>query len=158
MIKVADDQRKVGGVALGGIWIGSAPEEQLGIRREYDIGAILNVAQDLSSTRGWEHGIEAMHVGLIDGPGNELCAYYAAILALHALLKRHNTMICCHGGWRSLAVVMMYMSVTTGHTWDELLSMLRERTDYDLAEPSAVHRDVFNKLDRYLLKKLIGVT
>src|SRR4051812_26384297 len=94
-----------------GIWIGDGADEAYGDLCSAGVKAILNVAQDLPSTRGWRQGIEYMHVGLIDGPGNPTTAYYAAVLALATLLKRSHTVVCCHSGSRSMAVVLMYLSV-----------------------------------------------
>lgn len=117
-----------------------------------DVEAVLNVAQDLHSTRGWFCGVEAAHVGLIDGPGNEPAAYYAAVLALHMLLKRHNVLVCCHSGGRALAVAVMYMqAMWVRRGWDEWVTVLTERIGTDLPLVNEVHRRAFEDLRWELL-------
>lgn len=145
MLKLTDDRRKVGGVALGAVWIGNSEAEQCGPLEMADIGAVLNVAQDLVSRRVWPV-VESMHVGLIDGPGNEPAVYCAAVYALHALLKRHNTLVCCHSGGRSLAVALTYLVVTSDRSWDQWLEALYERVDYELPTVKQLHRDAFNQV------------
>lgn len=154
MIRLTDDRLRVGGIVLGAIWIGnSAAGHDKGNIVASSIGAILNVAQDLTGTLCWDDGIESMHVGLIDGPGNELTAYYAAVLALHALLKKHNVLMCCHTGSRSMAVALMYSAITSKLGWDQQLQMLRERVDIDLPTPNDAHREAFSLLSWKLLEK-----
>ena len=157
MIRLTDDKRKVGGVALGAIWIGSSGDER-GSGMEY-VGAILNVAQDMVSTRGWNDNIEAMHVGLIDGPGNEQSAYCAAVLALHALLKRHNVLVCDHIGGRALAVAVMYLNVgiaSAGRGWGDWLDILQERVDADLPAVNEVHAQAFGRMYWPALTGILG--
>lgn len=142
MIQLTDD-----------IWIGSAGDEERADLNSVGISAVLNVAQDLQGTRGWRDGIEYMQVGLIDGPGNPLSTYHAAVLALVALLTRCRTLVCCHhgAGGRSLAVVLMYLHLVGKRGWDNQLEILRGRTGLDLVEPANVHREAFNKLQWRLL-------
>lgn len=149
MIKLLDDRRRVGGVALGGVWIGCSADENQGDLDKPDIGAILNVAQDYDSTRGWKHGFESMRVGLVDGPGNELCAYIAAVLALHALCKRHNALVCCHTGSRSLAVTLMYVQALTAAPWDRALQAFTEKVDDELPAVKDVHREAAVRVAKY---------
>lgn len=156
MIRLTDDKRKVGGVALGAIWIGNSGDEAADYFDTAYIGAVLNVAQDMTGTKFWEHGVEVMHVGLIDGPGNEIGTYCAAVLALHALLKRHNTLVCCHTGGRALAVAIMYLKAQGERHWDSLIQVLQERVEDDLPVPNYIHREVFDQIDWSSLKKLIG--
>ena len=159
MIRLTGDQRDVGGVALGAIWIGDSADEQVADLVSANVGAILNVAQDMLSTRGWWHGVEAMHVGLVDGPGNEQSAYCAAVLALHALLKRHNTLVCCHTGGRSLAVAIMFLNLGIADTWREWgdwLDILQERVDADLPAVNEVHAQVFDAMLWSPLAAILG--
>lgn len=138
--RLTDDRRTVEGVKLGGIWIGDSTAET-----KAHVSAILNVAQDLAPTRGWAK-VEVMHVGLIDGPGNEIAAYCSAVLALHALLKKHNVLVCCHSGGRALAVVLMHLCLTSGRSWENWLIALQERIDGALPEVNSAHRDAFDKV------------
>lgn len=140
--KLTDDRRGVEG--LGAIWIGDSVAEA-----KIHINAILNVAHDLKPTRGWS-AVEYMHVGLIDGPGNEVTAYCAAVLALHAMLKKHNVLICCHSGGRALAVALMYLCATTERSWENWLIAIQERIDTGLPEVNPVHRDKFSKVAEVL--------
>ena len=136
MIRVADN-----------LWIGTAPDEERGDLRNID--AILNVAQDLQGTRGWNCGIVYAQVGLVDGPGNPLEVYAAAVLALHALLRHHSVMVCCHGGSRSAAVVVMHANLVSEgrRTWDEVAAILNERIDNDVLPKShAAHRAAYDRM------------
>ena len=128
------------------IWIGDSADESHGDLLMPNIRCILNVAQDLHPTRGWMNGIEYMHVGLIDGPGNELTAYYAAVIALHTLLKRGKVLVCCHDKGRSLAIVTIYLYLSSGHNWDTQMAILRERYD-DVSDPHIEHRKAYGRIN-----------
>lgn len=154
MIKLVEDRRGVPGVALGGIWVGTSYDEQTVNLKENDIGAVLNVAQDLISTRLWPGGTEAMHVGLVDGPGNELTAYYTAVLALHTLMRRHNVLVCCHSGGRSMVVAVMYLNTQHQCGWEQWLDILGERCE-ELYPINSIHRLAFEKMNWKLLKSLM---
>lgn len=130
------------------IWIGDATAWRNA--KLFNIGAVLNVAQDLRCDCGWPD-VEYAQVGLVDGPGNLLCMYRAAALALMSLVERHNTLVCCHGGSRSMAVVLMYLGMVSGRKWDDLLDLLRERADIDLPIPHPAHKEAFDKIDWRLL-------
>ena len=144
ILKLLDDRREVLGVSLGGLWIGNSESEM-----QAPGGAVLNVAQDLPSYRGWP-STEAMHVGLIDGPGNEISAYCAAVLALDALLHRHNVLVHCHTGGRSLAVVLLYLCATSDRSWVSWLGALEERVDSELPPVNRIHQDVIPEVLRRL--------
>lgn len=135
------------------LWIGdsSVGQRELWSSR---IGAALNVAQDLRADIGWPD-VEYMQVGLIDGPGNPLGAYYSAVLALDSLLLRRNTLVFCHTGSRSMAVGAIYLNAKAGLKWDELIALLRERVDGDLPSPHKAHREAFDRIDWKLLEKIL---
>ena len=132
------------------IWIGNSMDEFLA-----DVDAILNVAQDLQCTRGWRGGVEYMQTGLIDGPGNLLSAYYAAVLALSSLVSRHKrVLVCCHTGSRAIAVVMMHANVDSRRGWEACLEVISERVDERLPTPNPVHRTAFERLNWTLLTEV----
>lgn len=135
------------------IWIGDSSVSWRDVRAS-KIDGVLNVAQDLRGIMGWPD-VEYMQVGLIDGPGNPATSYCAAALALSALIGRHKRiLVCCHTGSRSMAVVMMYLNIAAGHSWDGLLALLRERVDADLPIPNAAHRAAFDGMDWRLLASI----
>lgn len=127
--------------------IGDSADESHAILSGKD--AILNVAQDLQCTRGWTDGIEYMQVGLIDGPGNPMSAYYSAVFALHTLLSRArgSVLVCCHTGGRAMAVIMMYLQSTAKRSWDDWLNLLHERVEWELPTPHNAHKEAFDKMD-----------
>lgn len=155
MIKVADDRRHVAGVSLGGLWVGDGEDEKWVVDRSKHISACLCVAQDMMTYHHWGSGLECAHVGLIDGPGNELAAYYAAILTLHTLLRRHNVLVCCHSATRSLAVAIMYLNVGARRGWDGWLEVLHERSESVLMLPHEAHREAFDRLNWKVLGELL---
>jgi len=122
------------------------------------VDAILNVAKDLLPTRDWGSGIEYVHIGLVDGPGNLMEYYYAAVMALSGLLKDgRKVLVCCHdGGSRSMAVVAIYLNLIHGTGWDNLLSIVREGTDDSIPEPRAEHRAAFDKINWRLLARVVN--
>lgn len=136
-----------------GLWIGNSLDSRniLGVKK---LGAILNVAQDLTEAIGWPV-VEYMQVGLIDGPGNPLSAYYAAVLALDSLLKRHKTLICCHSGSRSMAVSIMYMEVSFKRGWDDWVEILNEKAGIELPVSHDAHKLAFERMNWRLLAKAV---
>lgn len=152
MIKLTEDRRKID--ALGALYIGSSADERHADKEMSSIDAILNVAQDLNPTRCWPV-IEYMHVGLIDGPGNELSAYCGAVLALRSLLKLNNVLVCCHTGGRSLAVSIMLMRLNVERSWEDLWSLIHERVDVDLPKVNEVHKTAFSKIHWDKLREAI---
>jgi hypothetical protein len=109
---------------VNGIWIGNSVDE-----RTADMASVLNVAVDLQPTRGWNSGTLYMHVGLVDGPGNNQATFAAAVLALASLLERGPVLVCCYDGSRSLAVSLMYLMAVGKRGWVDWLGILRERVD-----------------------------
>jgi len=138
------------------LWIGDSTDEQTANLGIAGIGAILNVAQDLQATRGWKNGVEYMQVGLIDGPGNPLTAYYAAVLALTSILNNGSVLVCCHTGGRALAVAMMYLNATVDRSWNDWLRLLSERTDVELESPNDAHKEAFECVNWRWLVRMVG--
>lgn len=129
------------------IWLGDSNDEMHSNLEDNGITAILNVAQDLNPTRGWNYGIEYCHVGLIDGPGNQVSMYCSAVLALDALAHKYKVLVCCHTGSRATAVCIMYLKLMTGlQNWGTLLEIIRERANIDIPEPNDVHKEAFFKM------------
>ena len=94
---------------------------------------------------------------MIDGPGNSLAAYFAAVLTLHTLVKRHGRVaVCCHSGSRSLAVCLMYLHTVSERGWDNWLAMLSEKIDEDLPGINVEHKNAFNKINWRLLSSMMG--
>lgn len=132
------------------LWMGGAITVVPGVQ------SILNVAQDLRGEAGWPD-VDYMQVGLIDGPGNTVAAYHAAVLALVALQKRATTLVMCHGGSRSMSVCLMYLNLVVAERgWDGWIELLSERVDGDLPVPHPAHRDMFNKLNWKLLAEVVS--
>lgn len=135
------------------LYVGSSFDE-----RRSKVDAILNVAKDLLPTRDWGHGIEYVHIGLLDGPGNVIEWYYAAILSLSGLLKAgKRTLVCCHDGCsRSMAIVVMYLNISNGAGWDRILGLIREGSEECIPEPHPDHRKAFENINWRLLSKIIN--
>lgn len=136
---------------LDKIWIGNSadchPAGASGLHR-IGIHGVLNVAYDLPSRASVGRPDFAYHhVGLLDGPGNEIVDYYAAVLILESLARAGNTLVCCHSGSRSLAVALIYQNVTFCRTWNECLEMIKERTDFDLPDCHEAHQEAFKKIN-----------
>ncbi len=125
---------------LDNLYIGNSEAEAT--LEQGTITATLNVANDLISNKCFYHGFETMHVGLIDGPGNDLNAYKAAVCALSALLQKHTVLVFCHSGSRALAVSMLYLTSVSGQKWEDILNMFVERSEESLPEIHPAHMKV----------------
>lgn len=160
MIPLTSDRRDVPSVKTGALIVGNSDDEQDdALFIIHKVGAVLNVARDMDATRLCEDEIETAQVGLIDGPGNEITAYCAAVLTLCDLLKRHNVLICCHtGNSRSVVVAMMYLCLTESKrpqyqtlmscwtTWDTMLTRVRIQAEDPNINPHPAHRDAYEKI------------
>ncbi len=138
-----------------GLWVGSSDAWMNA--KGLGIDAVLNVAYDLKGGVSWPD-MEYMQVGLIDGPGNPLAAYHAAILALVTLFERwKKVLVHCHmGRSRSVAVALMYLSLTCGKGWDWWMVHLNKEVGIDVPEPHNAHREAFNKMNWRLLSNALG--
>lgn len=135
------------------IWIDGSGAGWRDVRRA-KITAVLNVARDLLGTIGWPD-VEYAQVGLVDGPGNLPADYCSAVSALYSLSNRHRTLVCCHTGSRSLAVVLMLSSIISSSSWDEALKLLNERVDQDLPSVHEAHREVFENTSWVALRAIL---
>lgn len=149
----------------GSIWIGNSGDERGDNLSGNGIGAILCVSQDMWPTHCWADGYETGHVGLIDGPGNTITMYCAAILALHNLLTRNSVLLCCHDGGRSVAVALMYLSLREGcikervdflrrRSWEEVFMIMVDKVG-KLPIPHKVHIEAFSKIPFGILETLL---
>ncbi len=131
------------------LWVGDSRDE-----RTAKMDAVLNVAKDLRPTRGWPV-VEYYHVGLVDGPGNRLSTYCAAVMVLSAMSDDDkHVLVCCHDGRsRSMAVAMMYLGMEWAAEWDGIVAQLSERFD-DLPEPHEAHKAAFDRINFGALKSL----
>jgi hypothetical protein len=136
------------------IWVGTSRDDYDLDTEESGITAALNVAQDLRGMNGWPD-VEYMQVGLIDGPGNEISDYCAAVLCLKVLIRRHDgIMVFDHNGCRALVVVLMYLNLIGGQrrpeptgwshwpTWEERAAEVNTK----IPRPHAAHIEMFNKM------------
>jgi hypothetical protein len=116
------------------LYVGNADDEKRAVHyvRLDMVDRVLVVAQDMEPTCGCEDGVEYMHVGLVDGPGNPLAAYHAAVLALVSLSRRGRVLVCCHSGGRSLAVAMMYLCLMCLPEVHECHRRAYERMDWGM--------------------------
>ncbi len=131
-----------------------------------EVKAVLNVAHDLRGVKCWPR-VEYAQVGLMDGPGNEVSTYCAALMALLSLERRYDRILVYdHSGSRALAVVIMYTALTEGkvaervdfmrrRSWDEILLDLSSRAGKRLAEPNPEHRKAFYDLPYGILEALL---
>ncbi len=154
MIKFADN-----------LWVGdSGCHKNVGA---VGAGAVLNVACDLEPSARFRFAdVEYAQVGLVDGPGNEVGAYSAAVLTLVTLLKRHKvTVVYCHEGKsRSVAVGVMYLTLVGGKRrsrptawshwpeWDEQVAAVEERVGIHLPEVHEAHVEAYSEMSFGLLE------
>jgi hypothetical protein len=138
------------------IWIGTSEDERQ-VLQYVQCGLVdytLVVAHDMDATHGWQQGVECMKVGLVDGPGNPLAAYHAAVLALVALAHRGKVLVCCHDGGRSLAVSIMYLYlIGEGPSWDEAIDRFPSTEIFSRVHET--HRKAFFSMDWGMLTRVL---
>ncbi len=141
------------------LWIGHSDDEKWVVRHRPPINGVLVVAHDMVPTNDWRDKIEYMHVGIIDGPGNPLSAYHAAVLALMTLVKRRDDnriLVCAHDGGRALAVVIMYLYLLGEcPSWDECLARLRANSA-GIPKIHDAHRRAFFLMDWGMLTRVLN--
>ena len=145
------------------IWLGDSSDAEHADLRAAGIGAILNVAHDLQGRRGWHDGIEYAQCGLVDGPGNTMASYHAAILKLAALVTGGRKTLChCHEGKsQSVAVVVCVLHLLEGRRgWDHWRKVVVEKVAASGREipddkPHPEHRAAFNRLNWRLLASVM---
>ncbi len=156
------------------IWIGDFEAEKDAARNK-TFDAVLVVAHDMDPIGTWHEvnrysaqwlyesglgnmnhlgGVKYTHVGLIDGPGNKLAMYHAAVLALAALAARGKTLVCCHDGGRSLSVAIMYLYLMgEGPSWDEAVERLTDGCKLEWVHRA--HRKAFFMMDWGMLTRVL---
>lgn len=101
-----------------------------------DIDAVLNLAYDLDISYfefyheyEYKFPIEYQKVGLIDGEGNKLTTFAAAVYMLDQLLERHDkVLVHCHAGVsRSASVVATYISHKNGISFEGALDWVKKK-------------------------------
>jgi hypothetical protein len=141
------------------LWIGNSDEEKNSDKYAESgfFESVLVTAHDMRPCIGLEgeNGVEHMQVGLIDGPGNPLSVYHAAVLALHTLVGKGKVLVCDHTGGLSLAVVIMYRFLTgDGPSWDEQIERLKS-VHGKLPEVHSVHKWAFFRMDWTMLARIL---
>lgn len=141
------------------LWIGDSEDEKWIVRHRPPIDCVLVTAHDMVPTNDWKDKIEYMHVGIVDGPGNTLAIYHAAVLALSALARRREgckVLVCDHSGGRSLAVAVMYLYLLgEGPSWDEAIDRVRA-TGKKVPAVHDVHREAFFEMDWSMITRVLS--
>jgi hypothetical protein len=151
------------------LWIGSSNDVKDGKYVGASIRGFLSVAPDLRGRYGWPT-IEHAQVGLVDGPGNEVSDYCAAVLELGALIRRQErVLVYDHDGGRALAVAMMYLCLRRGRRpaggshsnnmhcwcpWDDLSHELAAAVD-DLPAVHTAHKEAYEVMPFSVLEMLL---
>jgi hypothetical protein len=116
------------------------------------IGGVLNCANDLWRGKfdtDSDVPIEYAHVGLVDGPGNGMADYHAALLKTCALMRRCDQ-VSIHdhdGSSRAAAVAIMALHAAHRRGWGHWLGIIREKVGDPEFEPHPVHRLAFNRIN-----------
>ena len=155
MIKLSDN-----------LWVGGS-DDSLSVA-DLDVAvAVLNVACDLD--RDWRipSGVTYTQVGLVDGPGNELSDYCAAVLCLKGMLRRNDhVLVYDHDGGRALVVALIYLQLDCGQvrrtpmawshwpTWAERFTMSVPPFQDDLPDVHDAHVEAFGKIPWGVLEAL----
>jgi hypothetical protein len=138
------------------LWLGNSSDAACADLNTDAISTILNVAHDLPSARNWNHGIEYSQVGLVDGPGNSLAAYHAAVLKLAAFLANSRRCLChCHEGRSTSAFCCIAVLHLLGQRrgWDHWHAFVKNlRPEVSVHEE---HRRAFNRLNWRLLTSVM---
>lgn len=130
------------------IWLGNSADAANARKlKEAGVTAILNCAFDLAPRLHWPDFVCA-HCGLVDGPGNDIYVYRAAVNQLKALLAGgHKVLVHCHKGEsRSATIVMMYLEGQEPMGWDHWLEFLRSKRHIPPHNPHVAHKEAWNQL------------
>lgn len=109
------------------LWAGDNYDAEHETKNLKWLKCMLNVSSDMHIKRIVD-GITYAQCGLIDGPGNLLAAYHAAVLMLHNLLSKGPTMVVDpEGTTRPVVIAIMYLHLTQRMGWDHWLGIIREK-------------------------------
>lgn len=145
------------------LWLGTASDLDPSDHNRYPVlitgcEAVLNCAHDLMCIEfDVLIMVEYAHVGLVDGPGNSMVDYHAAMLKLCSMLLRGKiTSVHDHDiTSRSVAVVIMALHALHRRGWDHWLSVIREKCDLPLLTPHEQHFRAFNKINWRLVSTVL---
>ena len=135
------------------LWIGNNHDVEY--ESLVDVNSVLNVASDMIIRRPVGN-ITYAHCGIVDGPGNLLATYHAAILMLHTLVSsRGATLVVDHDGTtRSVVISIMYLHSLRRMGWDHWLGVIQSKCKDDISLHTS-HRTAFNRINWRLLSTVI---
>lgn len=130
------------------LWLGNSWDAEHGNLTQHKIDALLCVAHDLEAKRGWSDGLHYAQCGLVDGPGNSLAAYHAAVLQLVAFWTDKRTVLVYDhtAGSRAVTVAIMGMHAKNRMGWDHWIAEIKP-TEL----PHEAHRQAFDRINWRLL-------
>ena|ERR1019366_6161963 len=137
------------------IWLGDSKDAESADLKKDGIGAMLNVAHDLQCKRGWSDGIEYAQCGLVDGPGNTMASYHAALLKLCALVcGGRKTLVVDHvAGGRAVAVAIMGLHAMRRMGWAHWLKEIAkalakvDEQGFSCVEVHPKHKEAFDRIN-----------
>lgn len=120
-----------------------------------DIHHIFNVAVNVPCHFGIKDGYHVYRCGLIDGPGNPLAQYYAAILMLHGIAENNKVLVHCWAGRsRSVFVTACYLVVKGDFAkMDDAVAFVMSKRHHACILPP--HRDIVTDERLQQLKSLL---
>lgn len=134
------------------VLIGTSKTADEGDFAALGIKSLLNVARDLKCSRR-SNSVEYAQVGLVDGPGNSLVSYCAAVLALADLHQRGKVLVYDHDGARAYVVGLMYLNAKFQQPWEQWITIMDERDV--VVNPHHAHKTAFEQIDWKALSRLI---
>ena len=140
------------------IWLGSSHDAEHADLKPDKITAILSCVHDLEGKRGWTDGVEFAQCGLVDGPGNTMAAYHAAVLRLAAfVLGGRKTLVHDHHGMsQAVFAVICVLQLLEGRMgWDHWLNVIKDKQAILDGNPHEEHCKAFNRLNWRLLSSVL---
>ena len=133
------------------LWIGNSTDAVKADLHGNGISALMNCAHDLEGERGWNDHVEYAQCGLVDGPGNTMMAYHAAVMKLAALVMGgRKPLVYDHEGHsQSVAITICVLHILNGRRgWDYWRSFIVER-GHELPDdkPHPEHLTAFNRIN-----------
>ncbi len=137
------------------IWLGNSRDMHEADLRKHKVDAILNTAHDLECNRGWPDGVLYVKCGLVDGPGNTMAAYHAAVLMLCSIVTGgRKVLVSDHdAGSRACAVIIMAMHAMRRMGWEHWAKIIAEKTGREVAV-HLEHRKAFNRINWRLMSSV----